>query len=103
MTIAKSIGDIETDTYWADVTSALVDICGLQQQDALAEVGEARADLSSLSEWGQLLAHHDSVPQAAEDIWKQSRDSRIRDDESTRVRQELLEWYTERMRQRGLL
>ena len=67
VTIAKSIGDIETDVYWSDVTSALVDICGLRRQDALAEVREARAALSSLSEWGQLLAHHDSVPQAAED------------------------------------
>ena len=102
MAVARTIEDIDTHAYWSDVTKALVSVCGLPSEEAETEVGEARLALSCLSDWGRLLAYHESVPRAVEDIWKQWHDGGVQPEEAARVRQELIEWYAERNRRRGL-
>ncbi len=102
MAIARTTADIDTHAYWSDVTNALVDVCGLSLKEAEAEVGEARLALSCLSDWGRLLAYHDSVARVAEDIWKLRRDTEVDEAEAAPIRRSLIAWYTERNRQRGL-
>ena len=101
MAIARKADEIDTHAYWSDVKSALVEVCGLSLDDAAAEVGEIRLAMSCLSDWGRLLAYHDSVPQAAEDIWKQRCGDRIGENEVEGVREKLIDWYAARSRRRG--
>ena len=102
MGIARKADDVETYAYWSDVEAALKEICGLSVTEAATEVSEARLALSCLSEWGQLLAYHESVPQAAEDIWKERPGAEIGEEEVEEVRQQLIAWYAERNTGRGL-
>ena len=103
MAIASKTDEIDTYAYWSDVKGALIEVCKLTPDEAAAEVGEMRLALSSLSDWGRLLAYHDSVPQIAEDIWKQRCGDDVGEATAGEVRQALTEWYVERNRQRGLV
>ena len=102
MAIARTREDMDTHTYWMDMKDALTQVCGLSTEEAADEVGEMRLAMSCLSEWGQLLAYHKSVPRAAEDIWMRRRGDEDAGEEAAEVRRNLIGWYTERNRQRGL-
>ena len=71
MGIAGKVEDVDTHAYWVDMCDALREVCHLSLKDAVAAVSESRQALSCLSEWGRLLAYHDSVPWVAEDLWGQ--------------------------------
>ena len=103
MAIARKADEIDTYAYWSDVKGALIEVCKLTPDDAAAEVGEMRLSLSALSDWGRLLAYHDSVPQIAEDIWKQRCGDDVAVENAAEVRRELTQWYVERNRQRGFV
>ena len=85
--------DVDTRTYWSDVQAALAEICGLSAKVAATAVSDARADLSCLSDWGRLLAYHESVPQVAEDLWLQWAGHEVAEDELQEVRDKLIAWY----------
>lgn len=102
MGVARKVEDVDTHAYWADVTDALRDVCEFSADQAAVVVSESRQALTGLSDWGRLLAYHDSVPQAAEDIWKQVRGKEGTDDEAKEIRQKLIAWYAERNRERRL-
>ncbi|MDE0344151.1 MAG: hypothetical protein OXK82_13460 [Deltaproteobacteria bacterium] len=102
MGVARKVEDVDTHAYWADVTDALRDVCQFSADEAAVVVSKSRQALTGLSDWGRLLAYHDSVPQAAEDIWKQERGTKVRDDEAEGIRRKLIEWYAERNRERQL-
>ena len=101
MGLAQRTEDVDTHAYWADVNDALMDVCGLAPQDAADAVAKSRQALTYLSEWGRLLAYHDSVPQVAEDIWKQGPGAAVPEERARAVRRELVEWYVHRDTQRG--
>ncbi len=102
MGVARKAEDVDTHGYWADVNDALRQVCDLSAEEAAAAVSKARQDLTCLSEWGRLLAYHDSVPQAAEDIWMQGPGEAAGEERAQGIRQELIAWYAKRNRQRGL-
>ena len=105
MGVARKAEDINTHAYWADVSDALREVCKLSADDAAAAVSESRRALTCLSDWGRMLAYHDSVPQAAEDLWKQwlgAKAKKVREDDAAAVRRELIKWYANRNRERGL-
>ena len=102
MGIARKAEDIDTHGYWADVKDALTDVCKLSADDAMAAVSKSRRDLTGLSDWGRLLAYHDSVPQATEDLWKQGPGAEASNEETEAVRSALIRWYAKRNRERGL-
>ena len=102
MGVAKNTKDVDTHTYWTDVTDALREVCELSAHDARSAVEKMRKDLTGLSEWGQLLAYHDSVPQVAEDLWTNCLDVSANEREVEHVRRELVQWYSARNRARGL-
>ena len=62
-------------------------------------MSKSRQALTCLSDWGRLLAYHDSVPQAAEDLWKQAAGEKAEIEETEAVRRKLIKWYAERMRE----
>ncbi len=102
MGVARKAEDIDTHGYWTDVTDALREVCRLSADDATAAVSKSRQALTCLSDWGRLLAYHDSVPQTAEDLWKQGAGEKAETEETEAVRRELIKWYAERNRARGL-
>ena len=102
MGIARKAEDVDTRAYWADVNDALREVCELSPEDAAAAVSKSRQALTCLSDWGRLLAYHDSVPQAAEDLWKQGPGAAAGKQEAEGVRRKLIKWYAERNRERGL-
>lgn len=102
MGVARTAEDIDTHAYWADLADALTEVCGLSAGDAAEAVSKSRQTLTGLSEWGRLLAYHDSVPQAAEDIWKQGPGADAQKEELEEIRRALIMWYAERNRERGL-
>lgn len=102
MGVARKVEDVDTHAYWADVTDALKDVCEFSADEAAIVVSKSRQALTGLSDWGRLLAYHDSVPQAAEDIWKQERGTEAGEDEAKETRRKLIEWYAERNRERRL-
>ncbi len=102
MGVARKAEDIDTHAYWADVTDALMEVCKWPADDAMAAVSKSRQALTGLSDWGRLLAYHDSVPQAAEDLWKQKAGAEAGKERADAVRRELIKWYVERNRERGL-
>lgn len=102
MGVARKVEDVDTHAYWADVNDALMEVCHLSPEDAAAAVSESRQTLSCLSDWGRLLAYHESVPQVAEDLWRQGPGARIGEEEAGGVQRKLIEWYAERNRGRGL-
>ena len=65
-------------------------------------VSKSRQALTGLSDWGRVLAYHDSVPQTAEEMWKQERATEATEDEAKEIRQKLIEWYAKRNRERRL-
>ena len=102
MGLAQRTEDVDTHAYWADVNDALREVCGLSRQDAADAVSKSRQALTCLSDWGRLLAYHDSVPQAVEDIWKLGPGATVSEERAEAVRWEMIEWYAERNRKRGL-
>ena len=102
MGVARKTEDIDTHAYWADVNEALLDVCKMSADSATAAVSKSRRALTRLSDWGQLLAYHDSVPQAAEDLWRQGPGAEASEEEAEAVRRKLIAWYAERNRDRGL-
>ena len=102
MGVARKAEDVDTHAYWADVTDALTEVCKLSPDDAKAAVSKSRQALTGLSDWGRLLAYHDSVPQAVEDLWQQGPGAKAGTERAAAVRRELIKWYTERNRDRGL-
>ena len=102
MAIARRLEDLDTHTYWMDVKDALTQVCGLSPDEAANEVGEMRLAMSCLSEWGQLLSYHEGVPQAAEDIWLRRCGGEDAQQETAEIQRNLIGWYADRNRQRGL-
>ena len=103
MGVARKVEDVDTHAYWSDVTDALKEVCQLSADEAAEAVSNSRQAMTGLSDWGRLLAYHDSVPQAAEDLWKQGPGADAGKGKVKAVRQELISWYTERNRERGFL
>lgn len=101
MGVAKKAEDVDTHAYWADVNDALREVCGLSPGAAAAAVSKARQALTCLSDWGRLLAYHDSVPQAAEDLWKQGPGEAAGEEKAQGMRRDLIEWYAKRNKERG--
>ena len=90
--------DVDTRAYWSDVRSAL-GICGLSQEDAADAVADARSALSCLSDWGRLLAYHESVPRVAEELWLQRAGEQVAASKLQEVREKLIAWYAESSRE----
>ena len=101
MGVARKVEEIDTHAYWADVKDALCVVCERSADDAAAAVAKSRQSLSCLSDWGQLLAYHDGVPRAAEDLWKQGPGAKAGKKKTEAVREALIGWYAERNRERG--
>lgn len=102
MGVARKVEDVDTHAYWADVQDALRDVCEFSADEAAVVVSKSRQALTGLSDWGRLLAYHDSVPQAAEDIWKQERGKEATEDDVEAIRRKLIEWYADRSKERRL-
>lgn len=93
MAAVRHVEEIDIVTFWRDVHDALVTCCNLSARDAADLIGRLRVSLSCQSELGRLLVYHQSVPDAAYDIWRSTPGGDGRED----LRKELQRWYLARL------
>ena len=87
MMAVRFMDESDSAAYWADVVRLLVDLADLSEPDAHCLVAAYCARLACQSPFGRLLVYHQSVPDAAYEVWRAGNNGAIDPDFQERLNQ----------------